>query len=283
MATVSTQNGPAETAADRFVIVLVQPQHSGNIGSAARAMKNMGLHRLVVVDPPALDPMRVRWMAPGCDEVIAQMRIVNTVSEALEGCHRAIATTARHRKGNQPVIDPAQLAADHWDGIDTDQVTAVLFGREDFGLSREDVDRCAQVLRIPTPEHASLNLAQAVLLICHAWFEEGRSRGVEATGRSLGGRRGFKSTSTLQTTSERDERADLGRIEPAADAVVELLDRVGFTRGTTVERVRQTALSSLQNAGLTVRDTDSLRGMVSRLQWALDHPGEDWTSSRKKP
>lgn len=245
-------------------------------------MANMGLHRLVVVDPPAFDPMRMRWMAPGCASVLDQLRIVGTVDEALEGCHRAVATTARHRKGTQPVLDPATFAAQHWDSDDPHQVTALLFGREDFGMSRADVDRCADVLRIPTPEHASLNLAQAVLLTCHAWFEAGRSRGVDATGRSLGGRRGTKPTAALQERSPRDQRADLPRVSPAAEAVVQLLDRVGYTRGTPVERIRQTATSTLQNAGLTIREVEALRGMVARLEWALDHPEEDWKSGRRR-
>lgn len=241
----------------------------------------MGLHRLVVVDPPAFDPMRTRWMAPGCDAVVQAMRLVGTLDEALDGCHRAIASTARHRKGTQPVVDPATFAAQHWDDPEPDTVTALLFGREDFGLSRDDVDRCSQVLRIPTPEHASLNLAQAVLLTCYAWFEAGRARGLDATGRALGGRRGTKPTRALQTRSPRDERADLPRVEPAAEAVVQLLDRVGYTRGTPIARIKQTARSTLQNAGLTIREVEALRGMVARLEWALDHPDEDWKSGRR--
>lgn len=265
------------SAADQLVFILVQPQHSGNIGAAARAMKNMGLHRLVVVDPPALDLMRVRWMAPGCDDVVAGMRITATLDEALEGVHEAIATTARHRKGHQPVVDPAGFAEDFWSADPDDEtVTAILFGREDFGLSKADSDRCRRLLRIPTPEHASLNLGQAVLLIAHAWFETGRLRGLaEAPGRSLGGRRGAKPTAALQGGDRRDERADLPRIEPAADALVDVLDRVGYFRSTPPERVRQTARAAIEKAAPTLREVDALRGMIARVSWALDHPEAD--------
>jgi len=266
----------AEQAADRLIFVLVEPQHPGNVGAAARAMKNMGLRRLVVVDPPALDPMRVRWMAPGCDDLVAEMRIVKTLDEALEGVHEAIATTARHRRGHQPVLEPGPFAQAHWDGVQQgqDTVTAVLFGREDFGLSREHSDRCRQLLRIPTPEHASLNLGQAVLLLAHRWFEEGRQRGLAAApGRTLGGRRGTKPTRALQDGQDpRDARADLRRIEPAAQALVELLERVGYTRSTPAERVLQTARTSLQKAAPSIREVEALRGMISKLDWALDHP-----------
>jgi TrmH family RNA methyltransferase len=141
---------------DRTVIVLVEPQHPGNVGAAARAMKNMGLSRLVIVAPPAYDPEQARWMAPGCADLLAEMRIVGTLDEALEGVHVAVATTARHRKQGQPVFTPAELATRI---ADDDRTFALLFGREDFGLSTEDVLRCDSLLRIPTPEHASLNLA----------------------------------------------------------------------------------------------------------------------------
>lgn len=274
----------ASSAADRLVMILVEPQHPGNVGAAARAMKNMGLHRLVVVDPPALDPMRVRWMAPGCDDVVRDMRVVKTLDEALDGVHTAIATTARHRRGHQPVLDPATFATRCWDeeaalrdGTHDGEPTvrAVLFGREDFGLSRADTDRCAALLRIPTPEHASLNLGQAVLLIAHAWFETGRRRGLaEAPGRTLGGRRDPKPTRQLQTGDRRDARADLPRIDPAAAALVELLERVGYTRSTPPERVLQTARSSLQKARVSIREVEALRGMIARITWALEHPEE---------
>ena len=149
----------------------------------------------------------------------------------------------------------------------------MLFGREDFGLSRADSDRCARLLRIPTPEHASLNLAQAVLLSAHAWFEAGRHRGAElATGRSLGGRRGSKPTSQLQGGDARDARADLPRIEPAAAQLVSLLERVGYTRSTPPERVLQTARATLQKASPTIREIEALRGMIAKIRWALEHP-----------
>ncbi len=257
--------------ADRLVVVLVQPQHAGNIGSAARALNNMGLHRLVVVDPPALDMMRVRWMAPGCEAIIEQMRIVATLDEALSGVQRAIATTARHRKGHQAVHDPASFASAWWD--ETEGVTAILFGREDFGLSRADSDRCHALLRIPTQEHASLNLSQAVLLVAHAWFEEGRRRGdLLATGRTLGGRRGTKRTSDLETRDPKDDQADIPYMEPLADEWANVLTRIGYARGTPPERVRQTVGGLLQRGNPTKREADNIRGMIKKITWALDNP-----------
>jgi TrmH family RNA methyltransferase len=258
--------------AERLVVVLVEPQNAGNVGACVRAMVNMGLHRLVLVDPPCFDPERARWMAPGCDDVIANIALVATLDDALRGVHRAVATTARHRKGNQPILDPAAFAEAHWDDPEPDAVTALLFGREDFGLSREHVDRCHAVLRIPTPEHASLNLGQAVLAITNAWYLAGLARGVEATGRTVGGRRAPKATGELDRTTDDDRRADLPALMAATDDLVRVLGRVGYTRGTPPDRVQQTALGALQRAALTARHVTALRGMVRRIELVLDRP-----------
>lgn len=258
--------------AERLVVVLVEPQHPGNVGACARAMANMGLRRLVLVAPPCFDPERARWMAPGCDALIRDLRVVGTLDEALSGCHRAVATTARHRRGDQAILHPADFAAQHWAEQDDERVTALLFGREDFGLSKEHVDRCQAVLRIPTPEHASLNLGQAVLVIANAWFNRGRELGIEATGRSVGGRRGSKATRVLDQAARQETLADLPQLSGATDEVVRVLGRVGYTRGTPPEKVWQTAMAALQRARLTTRQANALRGMVRKIDLALDRP-----------
>jgi TrmH family RNA methyltransferase len=259
-------------------VVLVEPLHPGNVGAAARAMQNFGLRRLVLVAPPAYDPERARWMAPGCAELLAEARIVATLDEALEGVHRAIGTTARHRRFGQPVLEPdaaARLV------LDEDGVTALLFGREDSGLSNDVLQRCGALLRIPTAEHASLNLAQAVLLCGHVLFEEARRRGAEAPGRTLGGTRA-RTTARVARVGSKDRRADLPELEPLAGEVVHLLGEVGYLRGTAPAKVKLTARSLLQSAAMTVKEVEALRGMVGRIRWALEHPGEDWTAGRGK-
>ncbi|MFT4623770.1 MAG: TrmH family RNA methyltransferase [Myxococcota bacterium] len=265
---------------ERVVVVLVQPQYAGNVGATARAMKNMGLRRLVLVDPPAYDAEQARWMAPGCDDLLAGIRIVSRLEEALDGAHRVIATTARHRRRGQLVYEPRQAAAVALD--DAEGTTAILFGREDYGLDKAAIDISHSVLRIPTLEHASLNLGQAVLVVANALFEEARSRGLAATGRTLGGSRSRRSTRSAARGSSRDRRADLSAITPAAEDLIGLLERVGYTRGTRPEKIRGTAMAALQSADLRVREVEALRGMVRRVQWALNHPGEDWSLSAKE-
>jgi TrmH family RNA methyltransferase len=268
-----TTEAHTSSLAERVVVVLVEPLHPGNVGAAARAMHNFGLRRLVLVAPPAYDPERARWMAPGSADLLGEARIVADLDAALEGVHHAVGTTARHRRLGQPVLEPAEAARA---ALDRDGVTALLFGREDTGLPNEALARCEALLRIPTEEHASLNLAQAVLVCAHVLFEESRRRGGAAPGRTLGGTR-EKTTDRAERRDAKDRAADLAELEPLSAEVVGLLDRVGYLRGTAPAKVRVTTRTALQRASLSLRHVEALRGMVSRIGWALDHPGEDWT------
>jgi len=277
---VASSSDAAALLAERIVIILVEPQHPGNVGATARAMKNMGLSRLTLVNPPAWDPETARWMAPGCDDLLSSIRHVATVEEALQDVTFAVASTARHRKQRQPVMEPAELVRKVYKS-EPSQVTGILFGREDFGLATTDVNRCAALLRIPTPEHASLNLAQAVLIVCHALFEGGRERGLIASGRTLGGSRGTNTTAGVSTKSARDDPADLTQVEPAVMELLGLLERVGYLRGTRPDKVVLTARQALQRAQISRRHTEALRGMVKRIGWALDHPNADWEKTAK--
>ncbi|MBN2798112.1 MAG: hypothetical protein JXX28_03115 [Deltaproteobacteria bacterium] len=268
------------TLAEQVVVILVEPQQAGNVGSAARALKNMGLRRLTIVNPPSFDPERARWMAPGCDDILAEMRITATLDEALEGVHRAVAATARHRRGTQGVYTPAELSRQVVESPEG-HVTAILFGREDFGLSKEHTERCESILRIPTPEHASLNLSQAVMVVANHLFEAARATGEAAPGRPLGGRRRAKSTQDLDRRSRAEEPADLVAMEPVVEELVSLLDRVGYTRATGPAKVALSAREALQTARPTPRQLGAFRGMIARIQWALDHPDADWLASKR--
>lgn len=269
-------DGPAslDAWAERVVVVLVQPLQPGNVGAAARALKNFGLRRLVVVDPPSYDPERARWMAPGCDDVLDAMRVVGTLDEALVGVHEVVGTTARHRKVGPPVIEPADVGRRLFDDeLPPDHVTAILFGREDFGLPNDAILRCRSLVRIATPEHASLNLGQSVMLVAYELFQEARRHGVAAKGRTLGGSKGARPTAAVSAPDARDHLAPVDVVEPAVSALVEVLDRVGYLKGTPADKVRLTARGALQSARLSVRHVEALRGMLAKVRWALDHRG----------
>ncbi len=101
---------PALVLRERVRIVLVRPLQPGNVGSVARAMANMGLRRLVIVDPPAFDLERARWMAAGGAALLDQAQFVGSVAQAVAGCALALGTTARVRRWAWPVISPRTLA-----------------------------------------------------------------------------------------------------------------------------------------------------------------------------
>lgn len=262
-----------------MVLVLVQPLSPENVGSSVRAMANFGLRRLILVDPPAWDPETARWLAPGCAELIRDARVVATLDEALDGVHLVIATTARHRKQGQVVETPPRAAERVLDEGARGRTVAILFGREDFGLSTDDILRCESLIRIPTAEHASLNLSQAVVVVAWSLFQAAQERGARFEGRTLGGSRATRTTARASKGGARDRLADAPRLEPAIHELVGLLERVGYTRGVQPEKVRLTVRTALQRASLALRHVDALRGMVARVQWALDHPERDWRAT----
>ena len=163
---------PGDLLRERIVFVLVRPQQSGNVGTVARAMKNMGLRRLVVVAPVAFDIDKARWMAPGAAGLLDSARYVPTVADAVADCRRVYATTARGRHDHWPAHTTRTFAPEIFDG---DGASAVLFGPEDRGLANEDLLHAHSLLHIPTDAHASLNLGQAALLVAAALFDEAQA------------------------------------------------------------------------------------------------------------
>ncbi|RJL05589.1 RNA methyltransferase, partial [Paracoccus siganidrum] len=147
------------------VIILVRPQMGENIGAAARAMLNFGLTRLRLVAPRDgwPNPRAVAMASGAAGRVLDQARVYPTLAEAMEGIDYAFATTARGRELTKPVFTPAsamEKARAH------DGNCAIIFGPERAGLENEDVARANAIVTVPVnPEFASLNLAQAVLLM----------------------------------------------------------------------------------------------------------------------
>ncbi|MBQ0960632.1 RNA methyltransferase [Ideonella sp. 4Y11] len=167
--TVDSSQATAPSAA-RFV--LVGTSHAGNVGAAARAMKVMGFHDLVLVAPRWPDVLtrdETLALASGADDVLRAARVVDTLVEALDGITWACATAMTPRDFGPPTEAPRPHLAALADG---DHRVAFVFGSERFGLGNDDVYRCHACLSIPTaPDFGSLNLAQAVQLIAYEWRE----------------------------------------------------------------------------------------------------------------
>ena len=147
----------------RFRVVLYEPQDPVNIAGTIRAMKNMGFSRLYLVRPVEYDAYRLEGIAHDTVEIISGIKRCEELEEALEGCVSVAGFTARRRAAKRDVLTPRAAASDLLD-FSVDGDVALLFGREDKGLPNDALDRAQVVVTIPTTSHASLNLAQAVLL-----------------------------------------------------------------------------------------------------------------------
>ena len=148
-------------------IVLVNTTHPGNIGAAARAMKNMCLERLYLVEPQGFPSAEATARASGADDVLANAVVCDSLEQALDGCHFVVGTSARSRSISWPVENPRQAAARVMQESRDGEV-ALVFGREHSGLTNEELEKCHYLVHIPTnPDYSSLNLAAAVQVLCY--------------------------------------------------------------------------------------------------------------------
>ncbi|WP_370261248.1 RNA methyltransferase [Limnobacter sp.] len=153
-------------------IVLVKTSHPGNVGSVARAMKTMGLCDLRLVQPKhaaiAADPEAIA-LASGAADVLANSQVYASLPEALADCQRAYALSARLRELGPALQSPAQAAQEALSALPDGVRSAFVFGAERTGLSNEEVQRCNRQVYIPSnPAYNSLNLSQAVQIVCYA-------------------------------------------------------------------------------------------------------------------
>lgn len=159
-----------KAALENVSIVLHKPRFPENIGAAARAMKNMGIGRLVVVQPENCDLTRILKMATHMAvEVIEGMDVFDDLSKALAPFTFIVGTTAR-TGGQRPVISTPKDAAEKLAGLSQSNKVAVVFGPEDRGLTNEDIRLCHALVTIPTADFSSLNLAQSVMVMCYELF-----------------------------------------------------------------------------------------------------------------
>jgi tRNA/rRNA methyltransferase len=159
------QPGPA--------VVLVEPQLGENIGAAARAMANFGLSRLRLVRPRQAWPNeKARIMAAGADRILEGVVLFDTLTDAIADCSFVLATTARAHDQAKPVIGPADAAAEMAPRIAAGETVALLFGRERNGLENDEVALADRIVTLPVnPAFASLNLAQAIVIVAYEWFK----------------------------------------------------------------------------------------------------------------
>ncbi|MGA7614656.1 MAG: TrmJ/YjtD family RNA methyltransferase [Thermoanaerobaculia bacterium] len=155
-------------------IVLVEPHEAGNLGAAARAMKNFGIHDLWIVGtrPQRIDQVS-EWWARGAEDLVNSAQRTPELNEALAGCHLSIATTAVKERRVREHLTPAAAAQLARESLTEDQRVAIVFGREERGLSAGEIAKCQRTASIRTdPSFPTMNLAQSVALFCYELSKE---------------------------------------------------------------------------------------------------------------
>ncbi|PID45828.1 MAG: tRNA (cytosine(32)/uridine(32)-2'-O)-methyltransferase TrmJ [Proteobacteria bacterium] len=149
-------------------IVLIQTSHPGNIGSAARAMKTMGLSDLCLVNPSRFPDEQARAMASGADDVLQQASVVSSLSEAVADCQHIVGTSARSQRTLRwQLLEPRECGVFAADSAAKGKV-AIVFGRERTGLTNEELELCHRLVHIPSnPDYCSLNVASAVQILSY--------------------------------------------------------------------------------------------------------------------
>ncbi len=153
---------------EKINFVLVGTTHPGNIGAAARAMKTMGLSQLSLVQPTAFPCAEATARASGADDLLTQARVAQTLDEAIAKDTLILGTSARVRNLPVPLMNAREAAARMMQTVNSGGRVAVLFGKERYGLTNEEMERCHGLINLPTVENfSSLNLAAAVQVLAY--------------------------------------------------------------------------------------------------------------------
>ena len=226
-----------------FRIVLVEPLYSGNVGSAARVMKNFGFSELVLLNPCELD-MPVRVMSVHAYDIIENARIEFTLKDALSGSNTVVGMTGLHGKTDNkhlrmPAYSPRQLK-DKLSG--KSGIISLVFGREDDGLRTEELETCDIIVNIPTsPEYPSMNLSHAVAVVLYELSD------IKSGERYL---------------------ADRSDVELLYEHMEEVLNDIEYKEHKE-NKTNLMLQRILGRAELTGREVQTLRGVLRRIQWKL--------------
>jgi len=230
---------------DHIAIMLVEPQIPENIGSTARAMNNMGLNRLILVRPKNCDLSRVLKTATGTSiEVIEEMEAYDDLREALGPYQYVVGTTARIGAIRPAMTQPRALAQDLI-SISQNNLVAILFGSEDHGLSNEQLRYCHAIATIPTALFSSLNLAQAVMIVCYEIFLAAR-----------------------EIESDPQPRlANKFELEGMYEHLKDVLMKIGFIDPQNPEHWMRNIRRFLSRLPLRAREVRIIRGVCRQIDW----------------
>ncbi|NJD91722.1 MAG: RNA methyltransferase [Geobacter sp.] len=231
---------------DSISIVLVEPQSPGNVGMVCRAMKNMGLSGLRLVNPCSLDHPEALKFAVSARDLLDSAEIYPDLASALSDTPLSVATTRRHGKYRQEIFTPKEIVA-RFAADSGENRRAIVFGREDSGLTTDEVALCRWQATIPTAgEFGSLNLSQAVLIFCYEYLE-----GMQAA--SASAQRVLAPGDSLEAMYQQMER---------------VLLKIGFLNPENPAHLMRSLRRVFSRAELDEREVAVMRGMMSQMSWA---------------
>jgi tRNA (cytidine32/uridine32-2'-O)-methyltransferase len=263
MSSESKSVNPSYPAAQRLRVVLVGTQHPGNMGSAARAMKTMGLGRLVLVAPEKRPNEESYALAAGADDVLGDALICETLAEAVADCRLVLGCTARSRRVQLEELMPRDAAARAVAQAAGGAEVALVFGRERTGLTNDELQLCHASVHIPAnPDYSSLNLAAAVQVLSY----ELRLALLEATPAepSAGGSETGSEAAELE--GRRELPASHAEMEGFFAQLAETLDAIDFHKGRAPESAMRKLRRLYLRAGLDAREVRILRGILADAQ-----------------
>ena len=243
----------SKIALENVAIVLVQPQIPENIGAVARAMHNMGLHRLVLVDPKNCDADRMNKTATGTStKVLDGMDIYQDLREALAPFQYLVGTTARIGTSRPALTKPRSLAH-QLIPISQNNLVAILFGPEDRGLSNDQLRFCHTIATVPTAFFSSLNLAQAVVIVCYELF---------------------LATDEAHQDTPVSRLANSFELEGMYDHLRAMLSKIGFLDPQNPEHWLLNIRRFLSRVPLRAREVRIIRGVCRQMDWYASQFGE---------
>lgn len=245
-----------ETALAHIKLILVEPAGPLNVGSVARIMKNMGLSQLVLVNPQCDRlGLEARQMAVRAADILEAAQEVATLPEALQGCQKAIATTGCDRTTLDISLESPAVALP-WLLEGSAAPSALIFGREDRGLTKEELNQAQRFIRIPSTEaYSSLNLAQAAAVCCYELQTLAIAKSAQ-----------------LPLPQPAEDLAALDALEGYYHHLEALLLEVGYLHPHTAASRMEKFRRLYSRAYPSTREVAMLRGVLRQIQWALRQP-----------
>lgn len=235
---------------DNIQIVMCNTSHPGNIGSAARAMKTMGLHNLTLVAPLVMPDDHSLALSCNAKDVVENCKIVDDIDTAIADSHIVIAMTGRKREFNDRLHSPKEIIPEIFETIQNNEHVSIVFGNEQNGLTIEQLEKCNRLVTIPgNPKYFSLNLSQAVQIMCYEIYSNYNPN-----------------LEFLQNPVKRATEKDVQLVLANFD---EILTNVDYYSQKNVERTLRRLQNIFHKAELEREDVDLLHGMFKQIKQNL--------------